>query len=187
MPHTRGVRIHSVGHGARTLEAFLTLLRAAEIETLVDIRTAPYSRRHPHFTGDALADAVRDAGMSYEHLKGLGGWRKSPPSSPHAALKEPGFRGYADHLTSADFARDYATLRTLAESHRVAFMCSESLWWKCHRRVLADRLTADGWEVRHLVTPGKEPGEHTLWDLARVDPSGLLIYDQGELALFREV
>jgi uncharacterized protein (DUF488 family) len=65
-------------------------------------------------------------------------------------------------------------------------MCSESLWWKCHRRVLADRLTADGWEVRHLITPGKEPEEHKLWDLARLDPRGLLIYDNGELALFRE-
>lgn len=181
------MRIHSVGHGARTLEEFLTLLRGAAIETLVDIRTAPYSRRHPHFTGDALATAVRGAGMSYEHLKGLGGWRKSPPSSPHAALKEPGFRGYADHLTSADFARDYATLRTLAESHRVAFMCSESLWWKCHRRILADRLTADGHEVRHLLKADKEPEPHALWGLARLDSNGLLIYDQGELALFREV
>ena len=181
------VRIYSVGHGARPLEVFLTLLSDAGIATLADIRTAPYSRRHPHFTGDALASAVRSAGIAYEHLKGLGGWRKSPPSSPHAALKEPGFRGYADHLTSPDFARDYATLRRLAETRSAAFMCSESLWWKCHRRILADRLAADGWEVRHLVTPGKEPEEHTLWDLARVDSNGLLIYDQGELALFREV
>ena len=181
------MRIYSVGHGARTLDEYLEVLRGAEIGTLVDIRTAPYSRRHPHFTGDALASSVRAAGIAYEHLKGLGGWRKSPPSSPHAALKEPGFRGYADHLTSPDFTRDYATLRRLAGSGPVAFMCSESLWWKCHRRVLADRLTADGWEVRHLITAGREPDEHTLWDLARVDSSGLLIYDQGELALFREV
>ena len=181
------VRIHSLGHGARPLEVFLALLRGAGVDTLADIRTAPYSRRHPHFTGDALASAVRSAGIAYEHLKGLGGWRKSPPSSPHAALKEPGFRGYADHLTAPDFARDYATLRRLAETRSVAFMCSESLWWKCHRRILADRLTADGWEVRHLVTPGKRPEEHRLWDLARVDSNGLLIYDQGELALFREV
>lgn len=181
------MRIYSVGHGARPLEVFLALLRDARIDTLADIRTAPYSRRHPHFTGEALASAVRGAGIAYEHLKGLGGWRKSPPSSPHAALKEPGFRGYADHLATPDFARDYATLRRLGETRSVAFMCSESLWWKCHRRILADRLTADGWEVRHLVTPGKEPEEHKLWDLARLDSKGLLVYDQGELALFREV
>ena len=177
--------IHSVGHGARPLEELLALLGGAGIRTLADIRTAPYSRRHPHFNGEALASAVRGAGIAYEHLKGLGGWRKSPPSSPHAALKEPGFRGYADHLVSPDFARDYATLRALAEAGPTAFMCSETLWWKCHRRILADRLTADGWEVRHLVTPGKEPEPHKLWDLARVDSNGVLIYDQGELALFR--
>lgn len=179
--------IHSVGHGARPLADFLALLRGAGIAAVADIRTAPYSRRHPHFSGEPLAQAVRGAGVVYAHLKGLGGWRRSPPSSPHAALKEPGFRGYADHLTSADFARDYAALRALAEAAPTAFMCSESLWWKCHRRILADRLAADGWEVRHLITPGKAPESHALWDLARVDSRGLLIYDQGELALFREV
>ena len=96
--------IHSVGHGARTLDEFLALLRAGAIEVLVDIRTAPYSRKHPRFTGAALADAVRLGSVAYLHLKGLGGWRTAPPSSPHAALKEPGFRGYADHLASSDFA-----------------------------------------------------------------------------------
>ena len=109
-PHSVHVRIHSVGHGARTLDDFLALLHGAGIATLVDIRTAPYSRRHPHFTGDALATAVRSAGLRNQHLKGLGGWRKTPPSSPHAALKEPGFRGYADHLVSPAFVRDYARL-----------------------------------------------------------------------------
>ena len=181
------VRIHSVGHGARPLEVFLALLLDAGVDTLADIRTAPYSRRHPHFTGDTLASAVRGAGIAYEHLKGLGGWRKSPPSSPHAALKEPGFRGYADHLTAPDFARDYATLRRLAEMRSVAFMCSESLWWKCHRRILADRLVADGWEVLHLVTPGKPAEPHRLWELARLDSERRLIYDQGEPVLFRDV
>lgn len=181
------MRIHSLGHGSRPLDDFLALLRTAGIATLVDIRTAPYSRRHPHFTGEALAASVRAGGIRYEHLKGLGGWRKSPPSSPHAALKEPGFRGYADHLTSADFARDYATLRTLAAASPTAFMCSESLWWKCHRRILADRLTADGWEVRHLLAPGKAPDGHALWELARLTTDGLLLYDRGEPVLFREV
>ena len=179
--------VHSVGHGARPLDELVALLAGAGIRALADIRTAPYSRRHPHFNGETLASAVRGAGIAYEHLKGLGGWRKSPPSSPHAALKEPGFRGYADHLVSADFTRDYATLRALAEAGPTAFMCSETLWWKCHRRILADRLIADGWEVRHLITPGKAPEPHKMWDLARVDSTGLLIYDQGELALFREV
>jgi len=179
--------IHSVGHGARTLDEFLALLQGGAIEVLVDIRTAPYSRKHPHFTGAALADAVRLGSVAYLHLKGLGGWRTAPPSSPHAALKEPGFRGYADHLASSDFARDYAMLRSLAEGHSAAFMCSESLWWKCHRRILADRLTADGWDVRHLAAPGRPAQPHTLWDLARVTNDGLLIYDKVEPVLFRDM
>lgn len=178
--------VFSVGHGARGIDEFIALLKSAEIRTLVDIRTAPFSRKHPHFTGAALADSIGAASIRYEHLKGLGGWRKSPPSSPHAALKEPGFRGYADHLTSPDFARDYATLRSLTEHSRVAFMCSESLWWKCHRRILADRLTADGYEVRHLLSPSNEPQLHQLWDLARLTDRGLLIYDQGEPVLFSD-
>lgn len=78
-------------------------------------------------------------------------------------------------------------LRSLAEGHSAAFMCSESLWWKCHRRILADRLTADGWDVRHLAAPGRPAQPHTLWDLARVTNDGLLIYDKGEPVLFRDM
>lgn len=181
------VLLFSVGHGARTIDEFIALLKSVDLGTLVDIRTAAFSHKHPHFTGAALSESIDGAGIGYAHLKGLGGWRKSPPSSPHAALKEPGFRGYADHLTSPDFARDYATLRDIAKQSRTAFMCSESLWWKCHRRILADRLTADGHEVRHLIRADKEPEAHTLWDLARMTATGVLIYDQGEPVLFRDV
>ncbi|MFN2521459.1 MAG: DUF488 family protein [Candidatus Limnocylindria bacterium] len=178
--------IWSVGHGARTLDAFAALLNSAQIETLVDIRTAPYSARHPHFSGVPLAAALRERGIGYEHRKALGGWRRSPPSSPHAALKEPGFRGYADHLADGAFVAAYADLRAMAMDKRAAFMCSETLWWKCHRRILADRLVADGWEVRHLIKPGADAEPHRLWDLARVTADGRLVYDQGELTLFRD-
>ncbi len=178
--------IWSVGHGARTLDAFVDVLRGARIETCVDIRAAPYSARHPHFSGAALTASLRERGIVYEHRRALGGWRRSPPSSPHAALKEPGFRGYADHLADADFGTAYAELRGLATEKRIAFMCSETLWWKCHRRILADRLVADGWDVRHLVKPGAEAEPHHLWDLVRLTADGRLMYDQGELALFRD-
>ena len=178
--------IWSVGHGARTLDAFVELLKSARIETLVDIRTAPYSARHPHFSGAPLAASLRERGIAYEHRKALGGWRRSPPSSPHAALKEPGFRGYADHLADPDFRTAYAELRAIAAEKRTAFMCSETLWWKCHRRILADRLVADRWEVRHLIKPDTEGEAHRLWDLARLTSDGRLVYDQGELALFRD-
>lgn len=180
------MRIWSAGHGARTLEEFLDLLAGARIDTCVDIRTAPYSRRHPHFTGAALAASLRERGIDYEHRKALGGWRRSPPGSPHSALKEPGFRGYADHLSDRDFGDAYAAMRILANRRRVAFMCSETLWWKCHRRILADRLVGGGWEVLHLIRPHVAPESHRLWDLARLTSDGRLVYDQGELALFRD-
>jgi uncharacterized protein (DUF488 family) len=180
------MRIWSAGHGARPLETFLELLAGARVEVCVDIRTAPYSQRHPHFSGAPLAASLRERGIGYEHRKALGGWRRSPASSPHAALKEPGFRGYADHLSHPEFRQAYAALRALASERRVAFLCSETLWWKCHRRILADRLVADGWEVLHLVRPGSEPEAHRLWDLARLTSDGRLVYDQGELALFRD-
>ena len=152
----------------------------------MDIRTAPFSRRHPHFSGDALARSLAARGIAYEHRRDLGGWRRSPPSSPHAALKDPGFRGYADHLTDPGFTRAYDALRALAADRHVAFMCSETLWWKCHRRILSDRLVADGWEVLHLVSSGADPLPHRLWELARLTSDGRLVYDRGELALFRD-
>ncbi|HET8569276.1 MAG TPA: DUF488 domain-containing protein [Candidatus Limnocylindria bacterium] len=177
--------IWSAGHGAREASTFTDLLVGARIELLADIRTFPGSRRHPQFGRDPLERALRGAGIAYEHLAGLGGRRKGAVSSPHAALREPGFRGYADHTASAEFARDLGRLEALARDRRTAFMCAETLWWKCHRRILADILSARGWEVLHLVHSGKEPERHRMWDLARVTDEGRVVYDQGEAVLFR--
>jgi uncharacterized protein (DUF488 family) len=169
-------RIHSIGHGARPLEEFLATLADAEVRTLADIRTAPRSRRHPHFDGEALAEALREAGIEYVHLRGLGGWRRSRPDSPNLALRSPGFRGYADHLASEEFARDYARLVALAADTPTAYMCAEKLWWRCHRQILSDRLVVDGWEVVHLVSP-EVSKRHELSGLARV-VGGVPRYDR---------
>jgi uncharacterized protein (DUF488 family) len=176
--------IHSIGHGARALEEFLATLDAAGLRALADIRTAPASRKHPHFGGSALARALEEHGVLYTHLKELGGWRRTRPDSPHVALRSPGFRGYADHLGSEEFARGYARLTDLARTLPTAYMCAETLWWRCHRRILSDRLVADGWEVIHLRRP-REDEAHRMTKEARLS-SDRLVYDGGAVSLLAD-
>lgn len=173
--------VFTIGHGTRTIDDFLTTLQDARIRALADVRSAPGSRRHPQFGQSALASSLAAAGIEYVHLRGLGGRRAAVPGSPHVALKVDAFRGYADHMASAEFASDHARLVAMARERPTAFMCAETLWWRCHRRMLSDRLTADGWDVVHLLAPGKsEP--HRLWDVARV-VHGALVYDGGAIPL----
>jgi uncharacterized protein (DUF488 family) len=175
------VDIWSVGHGARPLEEFIATLRAAEIRALADVRRMPGSRRHPHFGAESLEGSLQAIGVAYVHLPELGGRREPRADSPHRALRVDAFRGYADHMSTEEFARGYERLASLARGSPTAFMCAETLWWRCHRRLIADRLTVDGWTVTHLFAPGKsEP--HVLWDAARID-NGHLVYDAGTLPL----
>ena len=174
-------QVWSIGHGTRPIDEFIDVLRLAEIALLADVRTAPGSRRHPQFGQSALASSLAEAGIQYLHLRGLGGRRAPAADSPNVALKVDAFRGYADHMASAEFAADYARLVAPAREKATAFMCAETLWWRCHRRMLADRFTADGWEVVHLLSRGKsEP--HRMWDVARV-VDGALVYDGGAIPL----
>ena len=173
--------IYSVGHGTRPIEEFLGVLRAADVTTLADIRSAPGSRRHPQVGQAALAGSLEDAGIEYVHLRGMGGHRDAASDSPNVALKVDAFRGYADHMSTDEFAADYARLVATARERATAFMCAETLWWRCHRRLLSDRLTVDGWDVVHLLASGKsEP--HRLWDVARA-VDGRLVYDGGAIPL----
>ena len=174
------MKIWSIGHGARPLEELRATLGEAEIDVLVDVRSFPGSRRHPHFGAKPLGASLRAAGIEYVHLRGLGGRREPRPDSPHRALRVEAFRAYADHMESEEFRSDYDRLVSVARERRVAFMCAETLWWRCHRRLLADRLTVDGWLVTHLLSPGKS-APHELWDAARIT-DGHLVYDAGTLA-----
>ena len=173
--------VWSIGHGTRPVAELVAVLNEAGIKMLADVRSVPGSRRHPQFGRSALTSSLADAGIRYVHLRGLGGRRDAVPTSPHVALKVDAFRGYADHMAGAEFAADYARLETLAQQEPTAFMCAETHWSQCHRRMLSDRLTVDGWSVVHLLAPGKsEP--HRLWDVARV-VDGDLVYDGGAMPL----
>src|SRR5437764_8678966 len=137
-PVPQPTTLFSVGHGARPIEEFVAILEGAGIERLVDVRTAPGSRKHPQLGRGALADRLEAAGIGYVWRQDLGGWRKPHPDSPHIALTSPGFRGYADHMGSPEFDRAIAWLIERGRERPTAFMCAETLWWRCHRRLLAD-------------------------------------------------
>ena len=175
------MRIWSVGHGTRAVDDLIAVLREARVSSVADIRSVPGSRRHPQFGQAPLRDALAKEGIDYVHLRGLGGRRDALESSPHTALKVDAFRGYADHMASEEFQRDLALLDERAKRTQTAFMCAETRWEECHRRMLSDILTARGWDVTHLLGIGtSEP--HRLWDLARVVDGGL-VYDGGAMKL----
>lgn len=170
--------IATIGHGTREIGEVLAMLTDAGIRTLVDVRQFPGSRRNPQFTATAFGATLDGAGIGYLHLAGLGGRRRADPASRHTALRIPAFRAYADHMSTAAFAGDYARLQEIAGAAPTAILCAERLWWRCHRRLIADRLTVDEWAVTHLLAPGKHEA-HRMWGTARV-VDGLLVYDQGE-------
>jgi uncharacterized protein (DUF488 family) len=167
---TAPVTVYTVGHGARDLETFLDLLARANIGRLVDVRTAPGSRKHPHFAKDALSASLEDRGIEYEWRKELGGWRRARPDSRHTAIRSPGFRGYADHMETEEFRTVRDRLIETAARTPTTVMCAESLWWRCHRRMLADAFVAAGCRVVHIMEGGRLD-EHRLHPAARLEGS----------------
>jgi uncharacterized protein (DUF488 family) len=147
---TAPLAILTVGHSRHELEPFLALLRAHGVEHVADIRRFPGSRRFPHFHAEALSAALAGAGIGYTHFRDLGGRREPRPDSRNPGLRSTAFRGYADHMESAAFARALETLLHRAGSSRVAVMCAEADPAHCHRRILADALTARGVRVEHI-------------------------------------
>jgi uncharacterized protein (DUF488 family) len=169
--------IFTVGHGTRPIGEFLAIIDAAGIRRLVDVRTAPGSRRHPQFGRDALGASLHARAIEYVWRKELGGFRTPRADSPHVALRNDAFRGYADHMETEEFLSALSWLIDISHDAPTAIMCAESLWWRCHRRMISDALTVAGCEVVHLLDEGRrEP--HRLNPSARVEGSRL-IYDVG--------
>jgi uncharacterized protein (DUF488 family) len=165
------------GHGTATAGRMTELLRGTGVAALVDVRTAPGSRRHPHVARAELERWLPDAGIGYRWDKRLGGFRKAPPDSPDVAWREEMFRGYAAHMRTADFLAAVEEVLARASADRTAVMCAESLWWRCHRRLLADfAVAARGVPVSHLLHDGRLE-EHRLSPGLRLRDDGLLVYD----------
>jgi len=169
------MNLWTVGHSTHTIDAFVRLLAAHEIEQVADIRTVPRSRRHPQFETDALALSLPERGFGYAHVARLGGWRQPGPDSPNGAWRNRSFRGYADYAMGEEFAEGLAQLRRLAAARRTAMMCSEALWWRCHRRLVADRLLVLGDTVCHIGSGGRASA-HRLTPFATVEPRGQITY-----------
>jgi uncharacterized protein (DUF488 family) len=169
------VHVWSVGHSTHPFDAFVALLEAHSIEALADIRRVPRSARSPHFNTDALAASLPERGIRYRHLSKLGGWRRGSPDSPNDGWRNASFRAYADFTTSEEFAGGLGELQEMAASTRTAMMCSEALWWRCHRRLVADQLVASGAAVWHIGSDGRT-SVHRLPPFARVAADGRLTY-----------
>ena len=168
-----GNTIFTIGHSKRTLAEFVALLKEVEITLLVDVRSIPRSRRTPQFNGDSLPTFLAADGIGYRHIRALGGrrhHRKEAPPSPNQYWQVLAFRNYADYAQTDEFREGLETLRALARNDRCAIMCAEAVWWRCHRRIIADYLLAVGIRVEHIMGPGqlvvatRTPGSQRLAD-----------------------
>jgi uncharacterized protein (DUF488 family) len=171
------MRLLTVGHGTATAQELAALLAGAGVERLVDVRIVPGSRRHPHVGREAMTGWLGEAGIAYRWEPDLGGRRKPAPGSVNHALRHPAFRGYADHMRTPRFWKALDRLLADAAADPTAAMCSETLWWRCHRRLLADAaVLGRGAEVLHLDHRGRLEA-HRPTDGVRRD-GDLLVYDR---------
>jgi uncharacterized protein (DUF488 family) len=162
--------ILTVGHSTRTAREFRDLLRAHGVEGIADVRRFPMSRRHPHFSRESLEASLASDAIAYRHLPELGGRRAPRADSVNSGWRNASFRAYADHMTTEEFARGLEALLTFAENRRVAIMCAEAQWWRCHRQLIADGLVVRGLQVFHIMSPTSAP-PHALTSFARVEGS----------------
>jgi uncharacterized protein (DUF488 family) len=168
------------GHGTAGADRIAELLRSAEVSALVDVRTAPGSRRHPHVARAEMERWLPAHGISYRWDKRLGGFRRPAPDSPDVVWREEAFRGYAGHMRQPDFLTAIDEVLAQAAAQHLAVMCSESLWWRCHRRLIADFAEiAREVPVRHLMHDGRL-AVHRRSPGVRLRPDGLLVYDGGQ-------
>ena len=173
------VELLTVGHGTLAAGELAELLQDAGVWSLVDVRSYPGSRRHPQFGREEMETWVPDAGIGYRWERCLGGRRPLHPDSPNVALRNDAFRGYADHMASIELGRGLDELMAGAARTRTATMCAESLWWRCHRRLLADAaVLTRGAEVRHLMHDGRLV-PHQVTEGSRVGGDGTVVYDVG--------
>ena len=166
--------IWTIGHSTRPLEQFLGLLAGARIAASADVRSFPGSRKYPQYGKEALATTLAAHGIGYCWLPALGGRRRVSPDSPNTAWRNASFRGYADYMSSQEFAHGLGQLIQLAAQARTAIMCAEAVWWRCHRSMIADALSVRGIEVVHILD-ARHNVVHPMTSAARV-VGGTLTY-----------
>jgi uncharacterized protein (DUF488 family) len=169
---------YTIGHGRREIGEFVDLLREAEVTLLADVRTMPRSRFNPQFNEDALPQALKPFGIASEHVADLGGLRcsqKSVAPAINAYWDDDSFHNYADYAISERFREALARLRERGRTHRCVIMCAETVWWRCHRRIITDYLLAAGETVLHILGPGHIE-EAAINEAAQMQGVGTLVY-----------
>jgi uncharacterized protein (DUF488 family) len=161
------IEIWTVGHSTRASEELFAALKSFEIKLLVDVRSFPGSRRYPHFNKEQLERSLPAKGIEYRHYPELGGRRRVLPDSLNMAWRNKSFRAYADYMETGTFREGAARLLEVAQQQRTAIMCSEAVWWRCHRSLISDYLKAKGIEVMHIMAPGKAEA-HPFTSAARI-------------------
>jgi uncharacterized protein (DUF488 family) len=166
--------IWTIGHSNRTIEAFIEILTSFDIQVVADVRQFPGSRKYPHFNKENLEISLRQNSIDYVHMIELGGRRKPAKDSPNITWKNDAFRAYADYMETFEFKDAVSRLEQLAKSKRTAYMCSEAVWWSCHRSMISDYLKSKGWMVMHIMDSNKAK-EHPYTAPARIE-NGELTY-----------
>lgn len=176
--------IFTIGHSTRTIGEFVGLLRQVAVDLVIDVRSIPRSRTNPQFNADALPKVLAEAGITYRHLPALGGLRhrtKGGIPSPNTLWRVAAFRNYADYAETDAFRSGLDELRALARNHCCAIMCAEAVWWRCHRRIIADYLLAEGTAVAHIMGHHKiDPAKPSLG--VRLLSGGTLVYPAADEA-----
>ncbi|HUH28908.1 DUF488 domain-containing protein [Gelidibacter sp.] len=170
MAHTKS--IWTIGHSTRTFKEFLELLKNDAIALLIDVRRFPGSRKFPQFNTQTLESALLDNSIEYKHLEALGGRRRASEDSKNTVWNHPSFRGYADYMETSEFKDAFKELESLASEKRCAIMCSEAVWWRCHRSMISDQLKANGWKVIHIMGENQHQ-EHPFTKPAKVEDGQL--------------
>ena len=146
-----GAEIWTIGHSTRSIEEFIEALQSFNIEVLADVRRYPGSRKYPQFNVASLEESMAKAGIAYQPYLELGGRRKPRPDSKNTVWKSESFRGYADYSETSEFSQALQKLVEVAQAKRTAYMCSEAVWWRCHRAIISDCLKESGWLVMHIM------------------------------------
>ena len=143
--------IYTIGHSTHSIETFIAMLQAFDIQIVADIRSLPGSRKFPQFNQENLKVSLEEVGIQYVHLTDLGGRRKAKKDSKNTSWNNVSFRGYADYMETEQFENAIKNMAHLAEEKTLVYMCSEAVWWRCHRSMVSDYLKAKGWNVLHIL------------------------------------
>jgi uncharacterized protein (DUF488 family) len=170
--------LFTIGHSTRTIAEFVTMLRQVTVDWVIDVRSIPRSRTNPQFNSASLSGSLLDAGITYRHSPALGGRRhrsRGATPSPNTWWRNESFRNYADYAATEAFSAGFEELRALIREHCCAIMCAEALWWRCHRRIIADYALSEGISVMHIMGDNKVVPA-TLTPGVQLLPGGVLVY-----------